>query len=62
MPHPPRIPTIAEELDRAYAELAYWKAELSIADSVDYRIECRLGIGKCSQRIRNLLRELQEGY
>jgi hypothetical protein len=62
MPHAPRIPTIAEELDAAYAELAHWKRRLHEAETADERIEARLGIGKATQRIRNLRREMQEGY
>ena len=64
MPHPPRIPTIAEELDRAHAVLAHWKYELRRTGPSDYEriVECRLNIGKATQRIRNLRRELQEGY
>lgn len=58
----PRTPTIREELERTDADLHQWKLMLRQADSVERRIECRLQIGKCTQRIYNLRRELQEGY
>ena len=62
MPHAPRIPTIVEELAQVDADLRYWKRRLHEAETADERIEARLGIGKATQRKRNLLRELQEGY
>lgn len=62
MPHAPRIPNIAEELDAADADLRHWKQRLRDAETADERIEARLRIGKATQRIRSLRRELQEGY
>jgi hypothetical protein len=62
MPHIPRTPNIAEELALADADLRYWKRRLHEAETADERIEARLGIGKATQRIRNLRREIQEGY
>jgi hypothetical protein len=63
MPHLPRTPNIAEEMDAAYAELLRWKTALLYTSKTDYerQIECRLQIGKATQRIRNLRREMQEG-
>jgi len=56
------VQTIDEELDQARADLQHAKLMLRQADCVERRIECRMEIGRCSQLIRRLERELREGY
>ena len=56
------VPTVQEELALEYKLLAQAKAELRIATVADEQIECRMRIGKYSQRIRRLEAELRGGY
>lgn len=50
----PHIQTLGEELEQVRDDLCHWKLMLRQADSVERVIECRLEIGRCSQRIRRL--------
>jgi hypothetical protein len=61
-PVPRRNEQIASDLRETNMSLSHWKLMLRQADSVRRRIECRNEIGRCTQRIHNLRRELQEGY
>lgn len=57
----PFIPTIEQELEQIRAELYQAKDRLRCSTNVDEQIECRLEIGRCTQLIRRLQRELHDG-
>ncbi len=57
-----RTTTVKEDLVKARAELVQAKHRLHHAVTVDEKIECRIEIGRCTQRIRRLERELAGGY
>ncbi len=56
------VPTIEQELELEQQMLKQAKTRLRQVSDVEEQIAARMLIGKHTQRIRRLNRELQEGY